>query len=268
MSARASLRAMPALLRTGVAETVAYRAEFVIWMLTTTLPLVMLGLWTSVAAEQPFQHYAQEDFVAYFLAMLIVRNLTGSWVVWQINEEVRSGALSMRLLRPIHPFAGYAATHLSAIPLRALIALPIAVILLISSARGVLADTPVELALFAASVLGAWLLTFSVLVTIGAAAFWVERSTGLFDVYLGVFSVLSGYLLPLTLLPGWLQSIAAYAPFRFMLSVPVEILIGRAGTVEDAAWLVAQQYLWAAGAVVVALAVWRAGLRRYEAYGS
>lgn len=268
MSARASLKAFPALFRIGLAETVAYRAEFVIWMLTTTLPLVMLGLWSSVASEQAFAQYTQTDFVAYFLAMLIVRNLTGSWVVWQINEEVRSGSLSMRLLRPIHPFASYAGTHLSAIPLRALIALPIAVILLVSSARDVLADTPAELALFFASVLGAWILTFSVLVTIGAAAFWIERSTGLFDIYLGVFSILSGYLLPLTLLPSWLQTIAAHAPFRFMLSVPVEILISRAGSVSDVAWLVAQQYLWAAGAVVVALATWRAGLRRYEAYGS
>lgn len=262
------MRAFPALLKIGLAETVAYRAEFIIWMLTTTLPLVMLGLWSSVAAEAPFQQYSQADFVAYFLAMLIVRNLTGSWVVWQINEEVRSGALSMRLLRPIHPFAGYAGTHLSAIPLRALIALPIAVILLVTSARHVLADTPAELALFLASIAGAWILTFSILVTIGAAAFWVERSTGLFDVYLGVFSVLSGYLVPLALLPGWLETIARYTPFRFMLAVPVEILISKAGDTGDIAWLVAQQYLWATGAVIVALTTWRAGLRRYEAYGS
>ena len=46
-----TLRALPTLLRIGVAETVAYRAEFLVWILTTTLPLVMLGLWTSVAAR-------------------------------------------------------------------------------------------------------------------------------------------------------------------------------------------------------------------------
>ena len=110
----------PALLRIGFAETVAYRAEFVVWMLTTTMPLVMLGLWTSVAAEAPFRGFGQRDFVAYYLATLIVRNVTSSWVVWQINEEIRQGNLSMRLLRPIHPFASYAATHLSAVPLRTL----------------------------------------------------------------------------------------------------------------------------------------------------
>ena len=52
---RRTLRAVPALLRIGLAETVAYRAEFLVWVLTTTLPLIMLGLWTSVASEGPFR---------------------------------------------------------------------------------------------------------------------------------------------------------------------------------------------------------------------
>src|SRR5690606_3990107 len=37
-----TLTALPTLLRIGVAETVAYRAEFVVWMLTSTMPLVNL----------------------------------------------------------------------------------------------------------------------------------------------------------------------------------------------------------------------------------
>ena len=262
-----SLRAMPALLRIGLAETVAYRAEFVIWMLTTTLPLVMLGLWTSVADEAPFRGFAERDFVAYYLAALIVRNLTGSWVVWQINEEIRSGTMSTRLLRPIHPFAGYAGTHLSAVPLRALIALPVAAIMLVTSARDVLATGALELALFAVSLAGAWVLTFAVLIAIGSIAFWIERTMGIFEIYLGVFAVLSGYLVPLALMPRWIQAIAEHAPFRFMLSAPVEILIGRAEGAE-AARLVALQLGWAAAAVVLALALWRRGIRRYEAYGA
>ena len=34
-----TLHALPTLLRVGVAETVAYRAEFLVWVLTTTQPL-------------------------------------------------------------------------------------------------------------------------------------------------------------------------------------------------------------------------------------
>jgi len=264
---RRHLRATPALLRIGLAETVAYRAEFLVWMLTTTMPLVMLGLWTSVAHEAPFRGFAERDFLAYYLGMLIVRNLTGSWVVWQINEEIRSGTLSMRLLRPLHPFIGYATTHISAMPLRALLALPITVVILLTSARDVLADTAFDYLLFVVSILGAWVLTFAVLVVIGAIAFWIQRSFGIFDVYLGVLSILSGYLVPIALLPGWLQSIAEHSPFRYMLSLPVEILISRVEGLE-AAGLVGLQWVYASGAVAIAFAVWTAGVRRFEAYGA
>lgn len=267
MSVVRTLRAMPALLRIGLAETVAYRAEFIIWMLTTTLPLVMLGLWTSVAHEAPFRGFAERDFVAYYLAALIVRNVTGSWVVWQINEEIRSGALSMRLLRPIHPFAGYVATHLSAIPLRALIALPIAVVMLVTSARDILAEGPLELALFFVSLAGAWILTFAILIILGAIAFWIQRSMGIAEVYFGVFAVLSGYLIPLALMPDWIRVAAELSPFRYMLSAPVEILIGRA-TGIDAVELVLVEYGWATVAVIGAFVMWSRGVRRYEAYGA
>jgi ABC-2 type transport system permease protein len=264
---RGTLRAIPTLLRVGIAETVAYRAEFVIWMLTTTMPLVMMGLWTSVAAEAPFRGFAVDDFVAYYLGTLIVRNLTSSWVVWQINDEIRQGTLSMRLLRPIHPFVHYATTHLSAVPLRGLIAVPMALILLATSGRGALTSDPIDLGLFVVSVAAAWVLTFGILITIGTAAFYVQRSMGIFDVYLGVFAVLSGYLVPLAILPPWVRAIAEHAPFRFMLSVPVEILIGRARHGE-AARLVAEQCAWAAAFAVIAVLAWRRGVRRYEAFGA
>jgi ABC-2 type transport system permease protein len=38
-------------LRIGFAEMVAYRAEFLVWILTTNMPLVMMALWSAVAAE-------------------------------------------------------------------------------------------------------------------------------------------------------------------------------------------------------------------------
>ncbi len=267
MSGRRAIRAMPTLLRVGMAEAIAYRAEFIVWMLTSTLPLVMLGLWTSVADEAPFGNYRAADFVAYYLATLIVRNLCGNWAFWHISEEIRHGTLSMRLLRPIHPFFAYAATHLASVPLRGLVALPFAAILLYSSASNRLITDPALIGIFALSVAGAWTLTFLTLVTVGSLAFFIEKSLAVLDVYIGVFSVMSGYLVPLPLLPEWVGRVARVAPFRFMLSFPVETLLGhhtRAGALE----LLAVQWLYVAATAALALLVWRRGVRRYEAYGT
>ena len=87
-------------------------------MLSTTMPLIMMALWTAVAREAPVRPLRHRGFVAYFLATFVVRQLTGAWVAWQINYEVRQGTLAMRLLRPISPLWSYAVENLGALPLR------------------------------------------------------------------------------------------------------------------------------------------------------
>lgn len=268
MSLGANLRAMPTMLRVGLAETIAYRAEMVVWILTTTMPLVMLSLWTSVADEAPFRAYTQRDFVAYYLGALIVRNLTSNWVAWQISEEIRMGTLSMRLLRPVHPFAGYLATHLAALPLRLLVVTPVVVILFLTDARAVLIDDPARLGLFVLSLAGAWLLTFGTFIAIGTLAFFLEKSLALVEVYFGMFMLLSGYLVPLDLMPGWLRGVAEWLPLRYMLGAPVELLIGRYPDAAAAAPVVAAQWAWATAMLAVGALAWRAGIRRFEAYGA
>ena len=261
-----ALRAMPTLLRIGVAETVAYRAEFLVWILTTTQPLIMLGLWTSVARLATFKQWSSADFVAYFLACLIVRQLTGNWVAWQMSEEVRSGSMAMRLLRPVHPFFAYAASHAAAIPFRSIIAVPVALLLLASSGVHALTSDPLQLALVVPSIALAWLITFAIMFAIGALAFFLTQTMAIANLYFGLFSLFSGYLMPLDLLPPWIAKVAAWLPFRFMLSAPVELLTGRHSHAE-LPLLLGAQAAWAAITLAGALALWRAGVRRFESVG-
>jgi ABC-2 type transport system permease protein len=266
-AASRAIRALPTLFRIGVAETVAYRAEFLVWMLTSTMPLVMLGLWTSVAAEAPFRGFGSADFVAYYLAALIVRNLTGNWVAWQIAEEIRMGVLSMRLLRPLHPFIALAASHAAALPFRSLFALPIAVILLVSSGSSALTTEPLQLALIVPSLVLAWLITFGVMFALGSCGFWITQTFGIMNFYFALWSLFSGYLIPLELLPSWIARAAYVLPFHSMLGAPIELMT-RELSAASAAELVLRQLGWAVFAVVASLAVWRAGVRRFEAVGT
>lgn len=261
-----TLRAIPTLLRIGVAETVAYRAEFLVWILTTTLPLVMLALWTSVASEAPFRSYTSEDFIAYYLAVLIVRNLAGTWVAWQVSEDVRMGVMSMRLLRPLHPFVAYAVSHLAAVPFRSLVVLPIAGGLLLSSGASSLTREPLQLALIVPSLALAWLITFSLLFALGALAFFITKTMALLNLYFLMFSLFSGYLLPQELLPGWTARAAEVLPFRYMLGVPVELMT-RAHTPGEVLGLVLGQLAWAGVSLAGALWMWRMGVKHYEAVG-
>lgn len=266
MSVGRTLRTLPTLLRIGVAETVAYRAEFLVWILTNTAPLVMLGLWTRVASEAPFRGYSSADFVAYYLAALIVRNVTGTWVAWQVSEEVRTGVMSMRLLRPIHPYLAYASTHLAAVPLRSLVTLPVAGILLVSSGGSALTTEPLQLALLVPSLVLAWIITFNMIFAIGAVAFYATKTMALMNVYFGLFSLFAGYLLPIPLLPSFARWLAEWLPFRFSLSAPIELMTRSLDT-DAVLMLLGGQVAWAVLTLASALFMWNRGVKHFEAVG-
>ena len=272
------LRAYPALLRVGFAEMVAYRAEFLVWILTTNMPLVMMALWNAVAADGPVGRFTQQDLRTYFLATLVVRILTSTWMVWELTMDIRQGRLATRLLRPMHPLIAYSAQHLAAVPLRTLMVSPIIVVLLLSMAShsavaGVpspLAD-PQRLAIVLAALAGAWLLLFLTMVIIGTLAMFVDSALSVFELWLGVHFILSGYLVPIELLPdllpAWARQLPYVLPFWYSLGFPVETAVGMLDT-GAALRALGVQWLYVVGLLVTAMLVWRAGLRRFVAFGA
>jgi len=265
-AARRLLRAYPTMLRIGLAEAVAYRAEFLVWMLATTMPLVMLAIMSAMAREGPVGRFDHGSFVAYYLATLIVRQMTGAWVAWEMNREIREGSLALRLLRPIHPLASYSADALAAMPMRALIALPITIGLLLATAHKDLTHDPVNVVIFIASLFGAWLLNFAVSATIGTLGLYIESSLQIWEVWFGCFMLLSGYLIPLSLFPPWLEKTARLLPFAYLQAFPVETLTGIRDRHQALVGL-GTQLGWAVAAWLLLMVLWRRGLKRFAAYG-
>jgi ABC-2 type transport system permease protein len=266
------LRALPTLLRVGFSEAIAYRAEMLVWVLSTTMPLVMLLLWTAVAEAAPVpsatgRNWSSGGFVAYFLVVFVVRQLVSSWASWEINFEVRQGLLSARLLRPIHPIVTFAAQNLAYLPLRLVVSLPVVVILWLSPGAAFLTTTPSLWGLAGVALVGAWLISFFANIAIGALSLWMESSIKVLDVWLAAFFVFSGYLFPLELFPGWLRTFSRYPPVRYMVGLPVELLTRGYPTAADALPMLLRQWAWATGFILLAVVAWRRGIEKYQAFG-
>ncbi|HTU62761.1 MAG TPA: ABC transporter permease, partial [Polyangiales bacterium] len=160
------LRAFPGLLRVGFVSALAYRAEFLVWMLAYTMPLIMLALWTAVAAEAPLGRFGEKEFSAYFVGTLLVRLSSGAWVAWDLNFEVRQGTLQRRLLWPIHALLTFLAENLAALPMRVVMTVPIAIATTVWLGPVWVKD-PVQIAIIPLTLLGAFLLTFLPMAMIG-----------------------------------------------------------------------------------------------------
>ena len=264
MNSPRALQVLPALLRVGFLEATASRGPLVVSLLGSTTPFVMLAVFSAVAREAPIGRFRARDLTSYFLATFIIRQLTSSWASWKINRDVRDGTLAARLLRPVHPILGYAAEGAAALPLRALLTLPIAIVLLAGAEP--LTRDPVLWLAWAASVAGAWLITLYANLTIGALAFFLERSTKVIDVWLACYLAFSGYLVPVELFPDRLRAALEFLPFRYQIGLCVELMTGahdRAG----AASLLAHQWIFVALGTLVTATVWRLGVARFAADG-
>jgi ABC-type uncharacterized transport system permease subunit len=144
----ASLRKFAVLLRVSWSDALAYRAEILIWVLTGVLPLVMLAVWRTLAGEEGVGGFTGAEFVTYYVGALTIRQLTGVWIIWDMEREIRLGELSPHLLRPYHPLARYLALALASgylVPLELLPA-PVTQLLLLLPFRAML-SFPVELLL-------------------------------------------------------------------------------------------------------------------------
>jgi ABC-2 type transport system permease protein len=244
-----------------------YRLMVLIWILTIVLPLIMLAVWLSIAEGGPVAGYDRTRFISYYLAALIVRNMTGMWFIWEMDSEMRLGALSFRLLKPMDPIVHYMALATSSRPLRVLLLIPIAVgaVLWIPGLNW--AIDPLTLLAFVASLAGAWMILFLMQYSIGLTGFWITRTLGINDAWFFTYSLASGYLIPLDLFPPAARSILLYLPFRYTMSFPVDVLMGR---LSGAAILqgLALQCTWSAALFVVYRWMWKRGLRRYSAVGA
>jgi ABC-2 type transport system permease protein len=78
--------------------------------------------------------------------------------------------------------------------------------------------------------------------------------------------LLSGYLIPLSLFPHWLDRAARFLPFCYLQAFPVETLLGIRDRTQALVGLF-MQLGWAALAWVALLLLWHRGLKRFAAFG-
>lgn len=256
-----------ALWKLGVAEATAYRASLLVWVLATTFPLISLLLWRTVAEGGPIGDYDQAGFESYFVATFLIRQLSASWVVWDLDRQIRTGELNALLLRPVSPLAHHAMLNLSALPLRTMLAAPIGLVVLFAVGGVAVAEDPLAWLLLIPAIALAWALNFVTQVIIGCFAFWWTEATELYELWYGAYLVLAGYAVPTSLFPGALATVARASPFHAALGFPVELAIGRLD-LHAALMGLGLQIAWLIGLSMVAVLAWKRGLRAYGAFGA
>lgn len=266
---RASLNKAWVLFSVWFAHMSAYRAEIIIWMLSGSVPLIMMAVWIAKAEASggAAGGFTPQDFAAYFLAAWLTQQLIVAWVAWEMDHQIRQGHLSPKLLRPLDPmwefFAGHGSERIVRLPFL-LVILGLG-LLLVPGTR--LTPDVGHAAVYALSATLAFCTRFLIAYSIGILAFWFDQATALDEFYYVAAAFLTGTFAPLEFYPAAVRAFVEWTPFPYLVYYPVRVLTGVAGPAEIARVL-AVQAGWVLVFWVVRALLWKQGLKRYGAVGA
>jgi ABC-2 type transport system permease protein len=255
-------------MRTSIINQFQYRVAQYFYMLGMVAePIVYLVVWTTIANESggEINGFTTGELAAYYIVWTLVRNMNVVFGAPFWEWRIREGRMSQELLRPLHPLHGdiawFAGSKLALIVLW----LPIAAGLTLAF-KPTIDPTLLEVVVFVVAIWGAYLLRTMLQSTLGMLCFWTTRGAAIFDLYMTTELLLSGRLVPLPLMPDWVQTLAAFLPFQWAFFFPIDALVGDRST----GWLVgglAIQALWILGGLFVFRFAWRAAVKRFSAVG-
>lgn len=265
------------LVRFNIEVTFVYRGDFMIMQLgNLIIPITSLLVWQAVLATGASLPVSGRYLVAYFVLVAIVEMLASTWTAFFLADSIRGGSLNQWLVRPTSTHVNGIANNLGEKLVKIIFLMPfvLATMLILDRLRiggqGIgYPHDPARWIAFGFAVIFAAAIRFTLDVLIGSLAFWFEDVQGFLRVSAVVVPVLSGAVVPLALMPAAWATVTQVQPFRFMLAYPMDVLL------SDAGWTRSQlitgfglQLGWLAIFVVLAVLVWRRGLRSYSAVGA
>ena len=210
-------------IKTSIITGFQYRISAYFYMLGMLAePVIYLVVWSTIATQQggSVDGFTPADFAAYYIVWTLVRQMNITFTPFGWEERIREGQLAGQLLRPVHPIhydiADIAGWKIVSIVLW----LPIAVVLSWLFHPN-LHPTGLEIAVFSVAIWGAYLIRTMNTWILGMLSFWSTRVTAIFEAYFVVELLLSGRLVPMQLMPGWVQTLAGWLPFQWTFGYPI-----------------------------------------------
>jgi ABC-2 type transport system permease protein len=213
-----------------------YRFDTTVYALTSLVtPLLGLFVWLAVQNGNPQLSYNRNEIIFYFLAAAVCGSFTTAWAAYFINDEIKKGEISKHLVKPYTVLEKSIMNNIVE-KIFKLGVIGVALIgICIFFAFSETFTLPIHFEFLPWAILS---LLFSLImmnlidVSMGLAGFWMDDIDFLTGAFFTADALLSGKVIPVTFLPTYLQQVGFFLPFRYTVSFPIEMMLGRLSAME------------------------------------
>lgn len=253
---------------TSFQQAIAYRlTTFLNVALTFIWVFILYSLWQAAfAGRATIGGFSWEEMRTYVVLGYALNALVGWRIGSQMMGTIRTGEILRDLVRPLN----YCGTQLSKAAgfsiTEGMISLVITFVLGVVVIEIQPPSSAMMLGLFLASVLIGFLTKALIVFTVSLLTFWTLNGVGLMWSQQAVIAILSGTIVPIALMPGWLRLVADVMPMRGIVSTPLMLYLGKVDGWEIVQ-LIGLQLGWLAALWWFANWAWRKAFSAVEIQG-
>jgi ABC-2 type transport system permease protein len=256
-----------AIAATGAKASLAY--NWWVWaniVVTIFSMVIFVYFWQAVYANTAtLGGLTLDQTINYILIARILAPLLETRLIFYFGSMLRQGQIGVELTRPLDLQGRVAMEAYSQLGMLMLQHLPLFLVAGLFLGLDLPRD-PAQWVAFLISVVLGQAVLFMFDWMFGCLAFYVTETWGLSVVRIGLGAFFGGALIPLVMMPVWLQRLAASMPFAQALSVPVSFLSGITPASEaPRLWLI--QIVWLIALTILSRRFFRVAIRKVTVQG-
>lgn len=183
-----------------------------------------------------------QQMITYYILVTSLRPIA----LWGVNEDmahsIRNGQIHKELLNPISYFQYYFGMNLGELAFGALVGIATFICLAIFWTVSMPSNIINFLAFILIILLGIPV-TFFMQMIVGTVGFYSNSIWGMQILRKAIISIFSGIIAPLTLFPGWFQTISNFLPFKELIYTPINIYLGQVSS-SEIIFIIIKQIIW------------------------
>ena len=228
--------------------------------------LLFCILWVA-GSNQGVGSVSREYVISYFLLVLLFTRLTADVSVRITMDSISRGNFSKFLVKPFSYLTEILGANLGEQTLQTLFVIPFFVAGNILFKEDIIFDmSPYTVFLAVGAVFMASIIKFLSSQIYSQLAFTVKENNGLRILYENSIIILSGEMIPYMALPSYAIPFLQVLPFRYMLSFPIEILMGGMRP-YDIQFGFAVSGIWLLLLLLIYKICYAVNIKKYEAEG-